>query len=107
MATVISQKERFLIQEADKLARSRYEYLTDMEWMNETKTWKIAATFWDQLLKKQGTKPSNRSGTPKVFRHAAGGSCWSITTASLGYSRPVVLFWEVKLIILMEPYLYL
>ena len=46
-AAALTTREPFVIRQADKIARSRYAYLNDIEWVEATKKWRIRATFCD------------------------------------------------------------
>lgn len=47
-ATALSSKTPFVVREAKNIARSRYAHLTDIEWIESEKQWKISANFCDQ-----------------------------------------------------------
>ncbi|CAB9499748.1 expressed unknown protein [Seminavis robusta] len=50
--TALRKKIEFVIREEDVPARSRYAYLTDLEWVQEEKEWLAHATFCDEFWTK-------------------------------------------------------
>ena len=46
--TATSSKQLFVVRDPTKKARSRYAYLTDIEWIEASNDWDIDATFCDQ-----------------------------------------------------------
>lgn len=44
----VGQRKPFVIREADRIARSRYAHLQEIEWAEDKSQWKITAVFEDQ-----------------------------------------------------------